>query len=106
VTLCARCGTAGDENRGVTPPLVRWSRDGKYIYLHSTMTRKTYVAALPAGDLVPRVTPDTRRGIEGAAGALGARAIADDRAYVSDDPSVYVFPRVSTHRNIYRVSVR
>jgi Tol biopolymer transport system component len=48
----------------------------------------------------------TPRGIAGAAEVLGARAIPDDRAYVSDDPSVYAFPRVSTHRNIYRVSVR
>ena len=28
-TICSDCATAGEENRGVTPPLVKWSPDGK-----------------------------------------------------------------------------
>ena len=105
VTLCLSCGTAGDENRGVTPPALHWSRDGKFLYLHSAFTRRTYVLALHAGEVVPRIS-SAFRNIDAAAEAIGARAIADPRASVSDDPSVYVFPRVLAHRNIYRVSVQ
>ena len=28
VKVCERCATAGEENRGITPPLVRWPTDG------------------------------------------------------------------------------
>ncbi len=39
--LCALCGTAGEEQRGVTPALVRWSSDGRTLYLHRIATRAT-----------------------------------------------------------------
>src|SRR3984885_2755492 len=32
--ICKGCGTAGDENRGVTPPLLSWSPDQKFLYVH------------------------------------------------------------------------
>ncbi len=105
VTVCAHCGTAGEEQRGVTPPLLQWSRDGRFLFLHSTATRQTYVARLPPGTLVPRLPPGGVRGIAEAAALLGAEAIADPRAFVSHDPAVYAFPRVVIHRNIYRVPV-
>jgi Tol biopolymer transport system component len=103
--LCKTCATAGDENRGVTPPLVRWSRGGKYLYLHSTLTKRTYVLTLHDRVPVPDLPADGFVGIGAAAERLGAQPLADDRAFVSDDPTLYAFPRVSTHRNIYRVSV-
>ena len=103
--LCPYCGTAGDENRGVTPPLVRWSHDGKFLYLHAVTTRQTYVVPLRDGELLPQLAPDGYSEIRDAATALGAHPLADLRAYASDDPSMYVFPRVSAHRNIYRVSL-
>jgi serine/threonine protein kinase len=103
--VCTHCGTAGEENRGVTPPLVSWSRDGKYLFLHTTASRETYALALPAGRVIP-VLPETGfKSIESAAVALGAKPISDPRAFPSSDPSVYAFPRLTTHRNIYRITL-
>ena len=34
--ICKGCGTAGEENRGVTPALLSWSSDQKFLYVHST----------------------------------------------------------------------
>ena len=104
--VCPSCGTAGEEQRGVTPALIRWSSDGRRLYMHSTATRMTYVVPLPAVTQVPPVPEKGFRTIEDAAKALGGTAIADPRAYPSDDPEVYAFPKVSSHRNIYRVSLQ
>jgi serine/threonine protein kinase len=103
--VCPGCGTAGEEQRGVTPALVRWSSDGSRLYLHSTVTRTTYVVQLPAGSQAPSL-PERIFSIADAAKALGGQAIAEPRAFPSDDPNVYVFPKVSSHRNIYRVSLQ
>jgi len=104
--LCARCGTAGEEQRGVTPSLVRWSSDGRTLYLYAVSPRSTYAVSLPAGVMVPALPDKGFVTIEDAAKALGGKAIADPRAYPSDDPDVYAFPKVSSHRNIYRVSLQ
>ena len=103
--LCPSCATAGEENRGVTPSLVRWSRDGRFLYFHSTDTRQTYVFTLHPGEVVPRLPPGGFPGMSDAARALGAQPIPDQRAFVSADPATYAFPRVATHRNIYRIRV-
>ena len=104
--LCAQCGTAGEEQRGVTPALVRWSSDGRTLYLYGVGARATYAVALPPGAMVPPLPDKGFFTIEEAAKALGGKAIADPRAYPSDDPEVYAFPKVSSHRNIYRVSLQ
>ena len=103
--LCARCGTAGGQNRGVTPPLVSWARDGAHIYFHTTASRETYVLPLRRGEMVPMPPDAGFASILDAAKTLGARAIPDQRAFPSSDPSVYAFPRSATHRNIYRIPV-
>ena len=46
--LCAQCGTAGEEQRGVTPALVRWSSDGRTLYLHGVGARATLRRRAPA----------------------------------------------------------
>jgi len=103
--ICNHCGTAGEENRGVTPPLVSWSRNGTSLYFHTTATRETYVLPLKTNEMIPTLPEGGFRSIKDAADALGARAIPDQRAFPSSDPSVYAFPRAATHRNIYRIPV-
>ena len=103
--VCTGCASGGAENRGVTPPLINWSRDGKTLYLFSAGISHTYLVPLQDGQILPNLP---------AAGlALGeversfsdARLIAHDRAFMSSDPSVYAYPIVTTHRNIYRIPV-
>ena len=36
--ICDHCASAGAEDRGVTPPPIKWSSDGKLLYLHENAT--------------------------------------------------------------------
>jgi hypothetical protein len=105
VLICQHCGTAGEENRGVTPPLVSWSSDQALLYVHSTVTRQTYAVALPPGQLVPPLPAAGLASLSDAANLPGAKALPQVRAYGGADPLVYAYPRVTTHRNIYRIPV-
>jgi hypothetical protein len=101
--ICQHCGTAGEENRGVTPALVSWSPDQKFLYLHAPRTRQTYAVPLPAAQLVPTLPPAGLKRLPDAANLSGAKTFPEPRTYGGADPSVYAYPRVTTHRNIYRI---
>jgi len=109
--VCADCATAGGEDRGLMPPLVSWSRDGKLLYLHATETlhaiesRRTYQVSLQPGQMVPPLPDSGFRSIGDAARSLRGRVISEQRAFLSADPSVYAFLRRASHRNIFRVRV-
>jgi hypothetical protein len=103
--ICSDCATAGEENRGVTPPLVKWSRDGKLLYLHSAPARQTFAVPLKPGQVLPPMPATGLASMADASKLPGARLLPDARVFSSADASVYAFPRVSTHRNIFRVSV-
>lgn len=104
VTVCTRCGTAGEENRGVTPPMVSWSADQKFLYLHFPMpARRTYAIPLKAGQAFPSLPASGLAAQEDALKLPGARLIAEPRAHGGANPNTYAFPRVTTQRNIYRV---
>jgi Tol biopolymer transport system component len=104
--ICSACATAGDENRGVTPPQVSWSPDGRFLYVHAAKTRRTYAIPLRAGQLLPPLPPNGLSSMEAAADLPGVRLIPNDRAFVGRDPSTFAYPLVRTHRNIYRIAVR
>ncbi len=110
--ICSGCATAGGENRGVTPSLLSWSPDGKFLYFHTTSTTtsgQTYAVPLRPGQILPPLPAaglgSGLRSMANAATLPSARVIPEQRAFVSADPSVYAFPRVATHRNIYRIPV-
>ena len=108
--ICTDCGQAGGEERGVTPPLLSWSRDGRFLYLHpdgsfvAEQTRITYAVPLRPGEILPPM-PASGLSLEKVGAIAGARAIPQQRAFMSTDPLVYAYPRVATHRNMYRVPV-
>ena len=69
-------------------------------------TRQTYAVPLRPGQLLPTVA--SRQGLRvfrDAANLPGAKTFAEPRAFGGADPSVYAYPRVTTHRNIYRIPV-
>src|ERR1700733_9692995 len=109
--ICDHCASAGGEDRGVTPPPVKWSSDGKRLYLHENATRHgvelpntTYVIPLQPGWMAA-LPASGFPSIDAAAAALGKRLTLADRVFPSPDPSVYAFPRLSSHRNIFRIQV-
>jgi eukaryotic-like serine/threonine-protein kinase len=103
--VCTGCASGGAENRGVTPPLINWSGDGKTLYLFSERTFHTYSIPLQHGQILP---PLPAEGLELSSlekSLSDARVIAQDRAFMSSSPAMYAYPIVTTHRNIYRIPV-
>jgi len=106
VLLCSKCGTGGAENRGITPPVVRWSHDGRFLYIHTAWTtRDTYVIPLEPGRAFPSLPPAGIDLAEDLARLPGARRLEEPRAFAGPDPSAYMFMRATSQRNIYRVAV-
>ena len=106
IELCSVCGTMGAENRGITPSVVSWSRDGRFLYVHfAWTTRETYAVPLHSGQILPPMSTGGIHSAEEAAALPGAQRIPQLRAFVGDDPSVYAFMRNTSQRNIYRVPV-
>ncbi len=59
------------------------------------------------GQLLPALPKEGLAGYRRCAAKLpGAKTFPQQRAYGGADPSVYVYPRVTTHRNIYRITLR
>ena len=103
--VCTACASGGAENRGVTPPLINWSRDGKTLYLFSGKNSHSYLVPLQDGQILPTL-PATGLKLSSVEESFSdARVIAHDRAFMSASPSVYAYPIVTTHRNIYRIPV-
>jgi serine/threonine protein kinase len=105
IDLCATCGTVGAENRGITPPVVTWSPDGRFLALHFAWTTgETFV--------IPFKSEETLRALAASgmsptrvAALPGATRLPQPRAFAVSDPTSYVFMRNTTQRNIYRVPV-
>ena len=104
-TVGTICAAAGGENRGTTPPCVSWSPDGKFLYLNVRIAGQICVVPLQPGRNLPQL-PASGVGSAAEAAALpGARIIPQPLAFLRANPSVYVFARITTQRNIYRISV-
>jgi eukaryotic-like serine/threonine-protein kinase len=104
--ICKGCGTAGEENRGVTPPQLSWSPDQKFLYVHNAQTRQTFAVPLRPGQTIPPLPSGGLKSLADAANLPGAKTFPELRAFGGADPSHYAFPRVTTHRNIYRIPVQ
>jgi DNA-binding winged helix-turn-helix (wHTH) protein/Tol biopolymer transport system component len=99
------CAAAGGENRGTTPPCVSWSANGKYLYLNDRPAGQIYALPIPRGRNLPPLPAGGIASAIEAEAVPGARVIHERYAFVGGDPSVYAFFRVTTQRNIYRISV-
>ena len=100
--LCLTCVNGNDVER-VGPSGVRWSPDGKFIYMN--FRESMYSIPLRPGQMLPRIPASGFRSKEDVAALPGARLIPQEGAFPGPDPSIYAFTKVATHRNIYRVSV-
>jgi Tol biopolymer transport system component len=103
--ICRLCGAAGGENRGITPPAIHWSPDGKFVYLNDRQSHRIYAVPLGAGASLPSLPASGLSAMADAAAWPGIQVINEALAFSGPNPSVYAFPRVTTQRNIYRISV-
>lgn len=102
--VCSHCASGGAEERGVTPPIMSWSRDGKQLYLYSEDMRQTYAVPLKPGQLLPAIPPSGLSWGTGPPPIAGVRTIPQ-RVFMSADPRIYAYLQVTAHRNIYRIPV-
>jgi hypothetical protein len=87
----------------VTPPLINWSRDGKTLYLFSEPTSHSYLVPLQDEQILP-ILPAAGLVLNSVEKSFSdARVVGHDRAFINSNPSVYAYPIVTTHRNIYRI---
>jgi hypothetical protein len=84
---------------------VSWSHDGKELYLYSEDSHRTYAVSLKPGQALPPIPPSGITWRHPPPTLAGARTIPHPRAFMSGNPSVYAYPEVSAHRNIYRILV-
>jgi eukaryotic-like serine/threonine-protein kinase len=103
--VCSGCASGGAEDRGVTPPMIRWSRDGRLLYLFSERNLNTYSIPLRPGDILPPLPAGGLDFSNVEKSLPEAHMFSQQRAFMSSDPSVFAYPLVSTHRNIYRIPV-
>ena len=103
--VCKGCASGGAEERGLTPAIVSWSRDGRELYLYAEHTLETYALPLPPGDERPAIPVSGIEWIDGPPPLPHVRTISTPRAFMSGNPEMYVYLRVSSHRNIYRIPV-
>jgi hypothetical protein len=71
----------------------------------SGKTSHSYLVPLQDGQILPTL-PATGLKLSSVEESFSdARVIAHDRAFMSASPSVYAYPIITTHRNIYRIPV-
>lgn len=99
--LCVPCSSGNGVER-TTPPGVSWSPDGKYLYLR--IQESIYAIPLQPGQMLPPIPTAGFRSVKDVTAFPGAQLIPQEGAFPGPDPSTYAFTKVSTHRNIYRVS--
>jgi serine/threonine protein kinase len=102
--VCAGCASGGAEDRGITPPMVSWSRDGRDLYLYSEDLHQVYALPLKSGEPLPQIPASGITWRAAPPSIAGLRTIPQ-RAFMSSDPQVYAYLQVTVHRNVYRIVV-
>jgi len=102
--VCGDCASGGAEDRGIIPPMMNWSGDGKDLYLYSETMRQLYTVPLKSGQPLPAIPPSGLSWRDGPPPIAGVQTIPQ-RAFLSGDPRVYAYLQVTAHRNIYRIMV-
>ena len=87
--------------------LLRWSGDGKHLFLHRTLTSrdKTYVFPLTPGRPLPESFINGLPSDQEIVKLPGVRVIASTDVVPGRTADTYAFTRESVQRNLYRIPV-
>lgn len=87
--------------------VLRWSGDGKHLFVHRPLTNadKTYVFPLAPGRPVPESLIHGLPSDQEILKLPGVRVIPSTNATPGPTADIYVFRRESVQRNLYRVPV-
>ena len=103
--VCRNCGSAGGELRGIIPPAVSWSHDGKFLYVFGGKSALTYAVPIENGRSLPVLPPGGLSSRQAVDQLPGVRAFPESSTFPGLNSTVYAFPRLTTVRNIYRIPV-
>jgi hypothetical protein len=85
---------------------VTWARDGRFIYIGVGFDKgQTMGIPLSTGEL-PELPPGGIRSREQADAIRGARLINAFDISPGPDPSIFAYVKTTTHRNLFRISLR
>jgi Tol biopolymer transport system component/tRNA A-37 threonylcarbamoyl transferase component Bud32 len=102
IRLCDRC--TRPQGTDFIPPPLSWTPDGRIVYLK--YGDSTFAIPLERGRMLPPIPAGGFPSKEAVAAVAGARLISDSSGfYPGPNPSIHTFLKVSTQRNIYRISV-
>jgi DNA-binding winged helix-turn-helix (wHTH) protein/Tol biopolymer transport system component len=105
--------TLGGDPRPIyrnSTPAVRWSADGKFLYVgvqgsSLTSAGKTVAIPVPTGKTLPELPPSGILGLEDAKALPGARVLDQWNIAPGPDPSLFAYTKTIVHRNLYRIPV-
>lgn len=102
--ICAACSVSG------TFPIVRWSRDQKFFYFASHAVPamrggKTVAIPLAAGQFFPDLPAAGINSDSDLLALPGVHVLPQTDVAPGPDPSSYAYSRMTTHRNLYRISI-
>jgi serine/threonine protein kinase/Tol biopolymer transport system component len=103
VPIC-RCYPAPNIDAGPLPPQMAWTPDARFLYLK--FGTSTYAIPLRSGQMLPRVPASGFPSADAVAALPGAQLVSHDAVFPGPNPSIYAVMKLTTQRNIYRVSVR
>ena len=103
VLICGACGYRGGGS--VTTQVVSWSADQKLVYLAFMGGSAVFSVPLRTGSVLPPLPQTGIRSFDDVAGLPGAKSFPVPGAIPGANPSVYVYPKLTAQRNIYRVPV-
>jgi dipeptidyl aminopeptidase/acylaminoacyl peptidase len=101
IRLCDRCSRP--QGTDPMPPPLSWAPDGRFVYLK--FGDSTYAMPLRPGETLPPILASGVASKEGLAALPGAKLVSEQEVYPGPDPSTYALMKVTSQRNIYRVSV-
>ena len=101
--ICESCAHAGGPQRGLTPPLVSWSRDGRYLYF-SLYEKPVAVPLTPGQDfpVLPKTGLNSQKDLASLPGAI---MLSRKEAFPGPNPSLHAFCRTQAQRNLYQIPV-
>jgi serine/threonine protein kinase/Tol biopolymer transport system component len=85
---------------------VTWARDGRFVYI-GVQAKDSQTVAIPVspGEL-PELPDGGIRSLEQASALRGARLIEGMDISPGPDPSIFAYIKTTTHRNLFRISLR
>jgi dipeptidyl aminopeptidase/acylaminoacyl peptidase len=99
--LCDSCSPP--QGTDPMPPPLSWAPDGRFVYVK--FGSSTYAIPLRPGETLPPMLAAGVASKEGLAALPGAMLVSEQEVYPGPEPSTYALMKVTSQRNIYRVSV-